>query len=249
MVPKPVEELRPYKPLFELKAKEETMSPVRYEEGNVDMTAAKRRMGKNYHQCLMKRVQAGDDPLRLSIEKYEYLLGGGQGISLYGEGCPLCERYIPTSCKGCPVHKFTGKADCKDTPWKEIHEVCSEMKVSMRSSYDPTILSDAGMAKLMPVLKKEWEFLKALEDGDTMKAKMLCNIPLEKPKKLHKVTTYNVRMVGSYTVTFDSDDDEDGSGSEEEAIDIAMSNYGNDDLMFEIEDIEVEEEMVDDDDA
>lgn len=95
--------------------------------------------------------------LNESIRKWEWLVRGLEEgyIEIVpetgGETCALCELYtgvdVEENCRGCPVMKKTGLAQCKDTPFWDYHK--------LRDTYSILDALDAA--------KAEVKFLKSLK--------------------------------------------------------------------------------------
>ena len=76
---------------------------------------------------MLERLAKGEDPLDLSIEKWEDIVEHLNKISSFEEfnkeiemgiyNCALCETYYDGSCIKCPVKILTGKAECQGTPF------------------------------------------------------------------------------------------------------------------------------------
>lgn len=71
---------------------------------------------------MKSRLRDGEDPLELSIEKWQDVVTG-RG-KCYGEvNCALCEKFnnwkVDKNCEGCPVFRTTGKQYCEGTPYDE----------------------------------------------------------------------------------------------------------------------------------
>ena len=72
-------------------------------------------------------------------------------ISIYDEDCPLCSIFAnDDDCKGCPIRDYTGKPDCRKTPWHHV----------FMTSYENT--ADLPSKKLKNAIKKELTFLENL---------------------------------------------------------------------------------------
>ena len=61
---------------------------------------------------MLRRLKAGEDPLELSIEKWQDIVDG-KGRNNGSENCALCQMF---SCRVCPIKKKTGFA-CSGTPY------------------------------------------------------------------------------------------------------------------------------------
>lgn len=68
---------------------------------------------------MLKRLEAGEDALELSIEKWQDIVDG-KGKNYDSLNCALCES-IPT-CKLCIIFKKTGESDCEETPYEKYDE-------------------------------------------------------------------------------------------------------------------------------
>ena len=94
---------------------------------------------------MLARLKAGEDPLELSIEKWQDIVEG-KGDDLTIENCALCELHNHAEdddCLECPIYQATGQRYCYGTPYQ---------------SY--CLSSDKE--KLLKIAKDELEFLKAL---------------------------------------------------------------------------------------
>ena len=67
-------------------------------------------------QEMLERLAKGEDPLELSIQKWQDIVDG-KGQDEGDLNCALCEEYSPKDCEGCPIREKTGKSDCADTPY------------------------------------------------------------------------------------------------------------------------------------
>jgi len=73
---------------------------------------------------MLTRLGIGEDPLDLTIEKWERI-AAGTGKNREYSNCALCEVYSKRgttpqgyrACKGCPVSKKTGMGNCLNTPY------------------------------------------------------------------------------------------------------------------------------------
>lgn len=72
---------------------------------------------------MLRRLENGEDPLELSIEKWQDIVDG-KGEDEENSNCALCEKYqtnippiyyLQEACKGCPVFQKTKKRFCRDT--------------------------------------------------------------------------------------------------------------------------------------
>ena len=96
-----------------------------------------------------------DDPLGLSIEKWEAivrLLEAGERVANDGatKTCALCRVYsLLVNCNGCPVRKRTGFSYCWETPYEEW---CKQAQGDL----DPGAMLAAARAEL--------DFLKSLRE-------------------------------------------------------------------------------------
>lgn len=98
------------------------------------------------------RLDKGEDPLELSIEKWEDVIKQGPNAEQGDLNCALCKVYFPSGCKkpckGCPVFKETRAKFCHGTPY---------MKYCVARDKETPLLSE-----LNEIAKKEVEFLKSL---------------------------------------------------------------------------------------
>ncbi len=69
---------------------------------------------------MMTRMNAGEDPLEISIQKWQDIVDGtGTDEGIYN--CALCYKYlqIENDCKRCPIYEKTGEKACRGTPYNE----------------------------------------------------------------------------------------------------------------------------------
>ena len=74
---------------------------------------------------MLRRLQAGEDPLDLSIEKWQDIVDCVDRIRQVEEfpkeleegeaNCALCETYL--GCEGCPIRERTESRSCLGTPY------------------------------------------------------------------------------------------------------------------------------------
>ena len=75
---------------------------------------------------MRKRLDAGEDALELSIEKWQDIVDG-TGEELEDKNCALCKLYNKkeeneeSNCLPCPIYKRTGKKYCQNTPYEEYY--------------------------------------------------------------------------------------------------------------------------------
>ena len=77
---------------------------------------------------MLRRLKAGEDPLDLSIEKWEDIVNHlksirrasdfDESLEAQGDNCGLCE--VHEGCRSCPVCKRTGRENCSGTPYWEF---------------------------------------------------------------------------------------------------------------------------------
>lgn len=79
---------------------------------------------------MLARLKKGEDPLELSIEKWEDVVDKGLDADQGWENCALCEKYFPSGCsdpcKGCPIFEKTGKHFCDGTPYEKYQITADE---------------------------------------------------------------------------------------------------------------------------
>ena len=74
---------------------------------------------------MLKRLEAGEDPLELSIEKWRDIVDG-KGCDYGSNNCALCE--IVDHCYSCPVNVVT-EQECYGTPYYEyVYAPTEEIK-------------------------------------------------------------------------------------------------------------------------
>jgi len=92
---------------------------------------------------MLERLKAGEDPLDLSIEKWQDIING-EGRDGAGANCALCET-IDMGCKGCVVNEDTGNG-CHGTPYDRYRSHTTKTSV-----------------KRMEAAKAELEYLNGLK--------------------------------------------------------------------------------------
>lgn len=55
---------------------------------------------------MLRRLEAGYDPIIVSIEKWEDVKRGDAGFGSGAHNCALCETYKNEPCKNCPLYKI-----------------------------------------------------------------------------------------------------------------------------------------------
>lgn len=70
---------------------------------------------------MLKRLRKGEDPLELSIEKWQDIVDvKGENLGAYN--CALCELYLSRGCNGCVIYEKTKCSGCLGTPYEKcIH--------------------------------------------------------------------------------------------------------------------------------
>lgn len=63
---------------------------------------------------MLARLKKGEDPLELSIEKWQDIVDG-KGRDYGYKNCALCETYF--ECKGCPIDTGRQPFGCWGTPY------------------------------------------------------------------------------------------------------------------------------------
>ena len=94
---------------------------------------------------MLARLKKGEDPLEISIAKWEDL-AKGKNMGKYGSiNCALCYLYDKNDCNGCVIAE-AGYEGCLGTPYEEYYD-----------AYE-----DADEDTLKAIAQKEVEFLKSL---------------------------------------------------------------------------------------
>jgi len=107
-----------------------------------------------------RRLEEGEDPLELSIEKWKDIING-DGYDHGSGNCALCSVYYngPTNCENCPVCIATGHSNCEETPYDNYEDSLGGDPVTINEARR----IDAKRARnMLKVAKKELEFLKSL---------------------------------------------------------------------------------------
>ena len=69
-------------------------------------------------RTMLRRLRKGDDPLTVSIQKWEDIVKGtGKDEGRYN--CALCALFYIVGCFGCPVQEHTGEPRCEGTPYED----------------------------------------------------------------------------------------------------------------------------------
>ena len=68
---------------------------------------------------MLDRLKAGEDPLELSIEKWQDIVDG-TGKNYSERNCALCK--INDSCESCLVQKSTAHCHCTRTPYYDYQD-------------------------------------------------------------------------------------------------------------------------------
>lgn len=81
-------------------------------------------------------------------------------VSVWGDDCALCDLFVRPhdSCKGCPVAKRTGKAQCDGSPWGAARDEFKKWRWVAQDSPRATEARDAFRA----AARAEREFLESL---------------------------------------------------------------------------------------
>ena len=76
---------------------------------------------------MIRRLDAGEDPLEVSIVKWEEQRDCDVGLDLSPDTCALCHTQpIPRSCLICTIRNYTGHSGCTGTPYSDY--VCNPTK-------------------------------------------------------------------------------------------------------------------------
>ena len=86
------------------------------------------------HKNMLKRLQKGDDPLKVSIEKWKDIVAG-TGKDLGRWNCALCNRFYADDCLFCPVRQRTDKPCCHGTPYEDWGQRKSMLYHSLIAAY------------------------------------------------------------------------------------------------------------------
>ena len=98
---------------------------------------------------MLARLKKGEDPLELSIEKWQDIVNQKRKNPNFGErNCALCEEYGKNNCEGCPVYLKTKAIGCANTPYEDYYE-----------EYE---YGEKDHKTLAALAQKELEFLKTL---------------------------------------------------------------------------------------
>lgn len=115
-------------------------------------------------QDVTDRLKAGEDPLELSIEKWNNIIYTLENNEIPNEfassNCALCHKYLYQSlmlCKGCPVYLQTERVGCNGTPFEKYGLTYLDY-----NNRDPADNDDIFIRPLLISAKEELEFLKSL---------------------------------------------------------------------------------------
>jgi hypothetical protein len=71
-----------------------------------------------------RRLADGEDPLDLSIEKYERLIEADfddiEVRHIDSRSCACCQKYKDPVCEGCPIAEITGMTDCRGISYYSV---------------------------------------------------------------------------------------------------------------------------------
>lgn len=70
---------------------------------------------------MKNRLEAGEDPLELSIEKW-LDIAAGENVNVGPANCALCHLYLSNHCEKCPVFIHTKQRFCQGTPYFDAYE-------------------------------------------------------------------------------------------------------------------------------
>jgi len=73
---------------------------------------------------MLARLKKGEDPLELSIEKWQDIVDG-KGEELGEDNCALCQ-VSKVICSDCPVFKKTKQEACCGTPYSDFTSTYEE---------------------------------------------------------------------------------------------------------------------------
>ena len=118
-----------------------------------------------------QRLENGEDPLDLSIEKWESIcetddIDTAIGLDEGGDNCALCHVYFlyrvysPENCVGCPVYKAANQQYCRGTPHSSwVYKVMEYNRIAQEDVYNRTKLG----GQIKAVAAAELEFLRSLK--------------------------------------------------------------------------------------
>ncbi len=115
---------------------------------------------------MRKRLKNGEDPLKLSIEKWGSLKQG-KGTDLAELNCALCEVYqnhtpYDDKCKKCPIYIKTKVKYCEGTPYKEYTKLESDYYMLPTHSPKKGAITKQRLAKAQEM----YDFLVSLQITD-----------------------------------------------------------------------------------
>ena len=89
-----------------------------------------------------------------SIEHWHENWADPEEADIYGESCSLCHRFDKDYCKTysgekCPVAIYTGRPDCKGSPWADVRDAFA----------DKDLGENITESELRGAMGKEIEFL------------------------------------------------------------------------------------------
>jgi hypothetical protein len=67
---------------------------------------------------MMKRIESGESLIDITIDKWKDVVNG-TGFCLGMNNCALCYVYANNRCENCLIRKFTGFANCDNTPFRD----------------------------------------------------------------------------------------------------------------------------------
>jgi len=110
---------------------------------------------------MLRRLKDGEDPLELSIEKWEDIVENLESIEdvvdfntdleTGNANCALCEMFDVIDCEGCPVAE-SGSDGCENTPYSLFRD-------SIEDAFGD---GDSTLEDVVECARRELEFLRGL---------------------------------------------------------------------------------------
>ena len=121
---------------------------------------------------MLKRLEAVENPLALSIEKWEDILAY-KGASEGAENCALCEKHMDSDygqlfCSECPVAQYTGRQLCEKTPYRQW--ITHHRKAHPKAQ---EYIRVNGCRWCSRLIRAELAFLKSLREGDKWQSRVM----------------------------------------------------------------------------
>lgn len=138
---------------------------------------------------MLGRLEEGEDPLELSIEKWEDIVEG-VGFEDGIDNCALCEKYREYECAGCPIDD-SGNWGCEGTPYGEISDHMIDCEDCKHYDENGDLLDEPIYCEeALVIAQRELDFLRSLRVGNILdKVKKITNKIFDEVCFFDQITT------------------------------------------------------------